>query len=94
MPDSDATLSASPLKPQLQRGSGWSSEQQAVHRNVHMPQLTGHASCALLDDPRPDSITPPPRPVPTIAATDERLARNGAEVAVVGVERGGVAVLL
>ena len=42
----------------------------------------------------PRSTTPPPSPVPTIAETDERSGGVGAEVHVVGVERGGVAVVV
>ena len=41
----------------------------------------------------PHSITPPPRPVPTMAETDERPQRTLAEVRVVGVQRGSVAVV-
>ena len=42
MPVSEATLSASPTKPQLQSGSGWPSLEQAVHRDLHVPELAGH----------------------------------------------------
>ena len=42
----------------------------------------------------PRSTTPPPRPVPTIAATEERLQRGVAEEVLVGVEGGGVAVVV
>ena len=43
MPVSEATLSASPSKPQLQWGSGWPSLEQPVHRDVDVAQLAGHA---------------------------------------------------
>ena len=74
MPVSEATLSASPSKPQLQCGTGWPSAEQAVHRDVDVAELAGHAGRAA--DTWPASITPPPRPVPTMAETDERRAAS------------------
>ena len=72
---SDATLSASPTKPQLQVGTGWPSAEQAIHRNVHVSELAGHSRWRR-ESLDPVSMTPPPRPVPTIADTEERRAAS------------------
>ena len=69
MPVSDATLSTSPEFPQLQSGSGWPSASSPVIGIGMWP-----SSPAIPAAPRttfPDSTTPPPSPVPTIADTDE-----------------------
>ncbi|BCB74450.1 hypothetical protein Pflav_008600 [Phytohabitans flavus] len=70
MPVSDATLSTSPAKPQLQAGCAWPS---ASSPSIGM--YTWPSSPAIPVAPLttwPDSMTPPPSPVPTIAETEER----------------------
>ena len=70
MPDNEATLSASPLNPQLQRGKGWPSSSSPCIGMCTCPSSPAIPAAPLMI--RPLSITPPPRPVPTIAETDER----------------------
>ena len=69
MPVSEATLSTSPALPQAQVGIGWSSA-----RIPSSAIRTCPSSPACPDAPRttrPASITPPPSPVPTMAAIDD-----------------------
>ena len=92
MPLSEATDSRSPARPQLHCGRGWSGSSSPSIGIGTWPN-----SPAIPDAPRtiwPRSTTPPPRPVPTMAATDERCWRVGAEEVFVGVQRGGVAVVV
>ncbi len=91
-PVSDATLSASPTKPQLHAGIGLVVGEQPVHRDVDVPELAGHTGCTTNHVARFDDA-------PTEAGADDR--RNGratvslgAEQLVVGVQRGGVAVVV
>ena len=42
MPVSEATLSASPARPQLQTGTGWPGAEQPVHRHPDMAKLARH----------------------------------------------------
>jgi hypothetical protein len=76
MPVSEAMLSTSPDRPQLQRGTGCPS---ASRPSIGIQ--TWPSSPAMPAAPRttwPASITPPPRPVPTIADTDDRRAASSA----------------
>ena len=92
MPVSEATLSASPSKPQLQRGSGCPSSSRPCMGTWTWPSSPAMPAAPLTM--RPAAMTPPPRPVPTIAETDECRGRVRAEADVVGVERGRVAVVV
>ena len=92
MPVSEATLSASPSKPQLQCGSGWPWLEEAVHRDVHVAELAGEPRRALDDLPRLDDAAAEP-------GADDRgdrraLRRQRPEELVVRVERGRVAVVV
>ncbi len=63
-------LSASPGRPQLQVGIGWSGASSPSIGSQICP-----SSPAIPAAPRmtcPDSITPPPSPVPTMTDTDDR----------------------
>ena len=66
--------------------------EQAVHRDLDMAELAGH-SCRASDH-RPASITPPPRPVPTIAETDERSDASSPKCRSMGVQGSSVAVVV
>ena len=92
MPVSDATLSTSPSNPQLHCGYGCPSCEQSVHRHVHVTELAGHPGRPLHDPAALDHAA-------AEAGADDRrdrrpLAGDRAEVHVVGVQRGGVAVVV
>ena len=75
MPVREATLSPSPGSPQLHNGTGCPS---ASSPSIGIRMCPN--SPAIPEAPRttrPLSITPPPSPVPTIRATDERRAASG-----------------
>ena len=65
-------LSASPTKPQLHRGTGWPGASRPSIGMCTWPSSPACPAAPLMT--RPESITPPPRPVPTIADTDEYAA--------------------
>src|SRR6266545_853758 len=69
MPVSDATLSASAWNPQLHSGTGCPSASRPSIRMCTWP--SSPAIPATPCTTRPASMIPPPRPVPTIAETDE-----------------------
>ena len=75
MPVSEATLSASPSKPQLQRGSGWPGSSRPSIGTWTWPSSPAMPAAPLTT--WPFSMTPPPRPVPTIAEIDERCGASG-----------------
>ena len=70
MPVSEAMLSTSPSKPQLHCGTGWPSSSTPCSGICTWPSSPAMPAAPLTTLPL--STTPPPRPVPTIAATDER----------------------
>ena len=75
MPVSEATLSASPLCPQLHSGIGWPSSSRSCTGIGTCPSSPAMPAAPPMT--RPASTTPPPSPVPTMAATDDRLAATG-----------------
>ena len=75
MPVSDATLSPSAASPQLHTGVGCpgaSSPSIGICMCPNSPAIP-----AAPRTTRPLSTTPPPSPVPTISATEERRAASG-----------------
>ena len=70
MPVSEATLSASPEKPQLHFGSGWPWPSRPSIGTWTWPSSPAKPAAPLTT--WPFSTTPPPRPVPTIAEIDDR----------------------
>ena len=85
-------LSTSPGLPQLQVGIGWSSASRPSVKIWTCP-----SSPAMPAAPRttwPASITPPPRPVPTMAETEESHRRIGTEVDLVGIQGSGIAIVV
>ena len=93
IPVSDATLSASPYRPQLQAGTGWPAAEQPVHRDPHVPELPRHPGGPVHHLARLDHAAAEP-------GADDRGDRGpprrllGPEVHVVGVQRGGVGVVV
>ena len=70
MPVSDAYASASDTNPHAHTGTGWSASTIPA-----AGMWTWPSSPPIPDAPvmiRPSWMTPPPRPVPTIADTDDR----------------------
>ena len=75
MPVSEAMLSTSPSKPQLHtRHRLVVLEHARAAGSARGPARRPCPAAPLIT--RPSSTTPPPRPVPTIAATDERVAAS------------------
>ena len=70
MPVSEATLSASPDWPQLHAGIGWPSSSSPSSGMGTWPSSPAIPAAPLTTCPV--SMIPPPRPVPTIAATELR----------------------
>lgn len=92
MPVSDATLSASPRKPQLHRGIGWSSAS-----SPDMGMCTWPSSPAIPDAPLttcPASMTPPAQTSPDDCCDGRVLTARRPEMHVVGIKRSRVAVVV
>ena len=68
-------LSASPTKPQLHFGSGWSGSSRPCSGMWTWPSSPAKPDAPLIT--WPFSMTPPPKPVPMIAETDARCGASG-----------------
>ena len=75
MPVSEATLSASPSKPQLQCGRGCPGSRRPCIGMCTWPSSPAKPAAPLMTCPF--SMTPPPRPVPMIAEIDARCGASG-----------------
>ena len=75
MPVSEATLSASPDWPQLHAGIGWPSPRRPSSGIGTCPSSPAIPAAPLITCPV--WMIPPPRPVPTIAATELRRLDSG-----------------
>ena len=92
MPDKRGDALGVTAEPAVAARQRLAVEQQPVHRDVHVPELARHPGRALDDPAALDHAA-------AEAGPDDRrdrraLARDGAEVAVVGVQGGGVAVVV
>ena len=79
IPDSEAKLSPSAGRPQLQLGIGWPGSSRPSVGIRMWP--SSPAIPAAPRTTRPPSTTPPPRPVPTISDTDERRSASAPKCA-------------
>ena len=80
IPVGEATLSASPINPQLQVGTAWSPSRSPSIGTYTCPSSPAVPVAPLMM--RPWCTSPPPNPLPTITETEERSfhdARNAAD---------------